>query len=71
MTNNTSGINTEIKVNGQKIEAVTSFKCLSSAVTDEGSKPSILSRTAQTTATLTRLNQREMTGVFLSVPRYH
>ena len=55
MTNNTSGINTEIKVNGQKIEAVTSFKCLSSAVTDEGSKPSILSRTAQTTATLTRL----------------
>ena len=55
MTNNTSCINTEIKVNGQKIEAVTSFKCLGSAITDEGSKPSILSRTAQTTATLTRL----------------
>ena len=27
MTNNTSGINTEIKVNGQKPKTVTSFKC--------------------------------------------
>ena len=26
MTNNTIGINTEIKVNGQKLETVTSFK---------------------------------------------
>ena len=26
MTNNTSGINTEIKMNGQKLETVTSFK---------------------------------------------
>ena len=28
MTNNTSGLNTEIKVNGQKLETVTSFKYL-------------------------------------------
>ena len=28
MTNNTSGINTEIKVKGQKLETVTSFKYL-------------------------------------------
>ena len=28
MTNNTSSINTEIKVNGQKLETVTSFKYL-------------------------------------------
>ena len=28
MTNNTSGIHTEIKVNGQKFETVTSFKYL-------------------------------------------
>ena len=55
MTNNTSGINTEIKVNGQKLEAVTSFKHLGSVITDKGSKPEILSRTAQTTAALTRL----------------
>ena len=37
MTNNTSGINTEIKVNGQKLETVTSFKYLGSVITDEGS----------------------------------
>ena len=39
MTNNTSGINTEVKVNGQKLETVTSFKYLGSVVSDEGSKP--------------------------------
>ena len=55
MTINTSGINTGIKVNGQKLETVTSFKYLGSVITDEGSKPEMLSRTAQTTAALTRL----------------
>ena len=55
MTNNTSGINTEIKVNGQKLETVTSFKYLGSVITDGGSKPEVLSRTAKTTAALTRL----------------
>ena len=55
MTNNTSGINAEIKVNGQKLETVTSFKYLGSFITDEGSKPEILTRVAQTTAALTRL----------------
>ena len=38
MTNSTSGINTEIKVNGQKLETVTSFKYLGSLITDDGSK---------------------------------
>ena len=55
MTNNTSGINTKIKVNGQKLETVTSFKCLGSVITEQGSKPEILFRIAQTTAALTRL----------------
>ena len=55
MTNNTSGINREIKVNGQKLETVTSFKYLVSVITDEGSKPEILSRVGQTTAAFTRL----------------
>ena len=55
MTNNTSGINTEIKVNGQRLETVISFKYLGSVITDEGSKPEILSRIAQTTAALIRL----------------
>ena len=53
MTNNTSGTNTEIKVNGQKLETVITFKCLGSVVAHEGSKPERLSRTAQTTATFT------------------
>ena len=39
MTHNTSGINTEIKVNGQTLETVTSFKYLGSVITDKGSKP--------------------------------
>ena len=55
MTNNTSGINTEIKVNGQKLESVTSFKYLGSVINDESFKPDILSRIAQTTPALTRL----------------
>ena len=43
MQNNTpSGINTKIKVNGQKLETVTSFRYLGSVVTYEGSKPEIL-----------------------------
>ena len=37
MTNNTSGINKEIKVNRQKLETVTSFNCLGSVVSEKGS----------------------------------
>ena len=55
MTNNTSGINTEIKMNGQQLETVTSFKYLGSVITDEDSKPEILSRIAQKTSALARL----------------
>ena len=55
MTNNTSGINTEIKVNGQRLETVKSLKYPGSVITDEDSKPEILSRIAQTTIALTRL----------------
>ena len=42
-------------MNGQKLETVTSFKYLGSVITDEGSKPEILSRIALTTVALTRL----------------
>ena len=55
MTNNTNGINTEIKVTRQKLETVTSFQYLGSVITGEGSMPVVLSRIAQTTAALTRL----------------
>ena len=34
MTNKTSGTNTEIKINGQKLETVTSFKYLGSIISD-------------------------------------
>ena len=37
------------------LETVTSFKYLGSVITDEGSKPEILSRTAHASAALTRL----------------
>ena len=50
MTNNTSGINKETKVNGQQLETVTTFKYLGSVASE------ILSRIAQTTAALARLN---------------
>ena len=55
ITNNTSGINKEIKINGQKLETVTNLKYLGSVVSDESSKPEILSRIAQMTAALSRL----------------
>ena len=70
MTNNTSGINTEIKVNGQKLETITSFKYLGSVLNDEGSKPEILSTIAQTTAASTRLKPVWNDGNISSVPRY-
>ena len=54
MTNITSGINTEIKINEQKLETVISCKYLGSVITGEGSKPEILSRIVQTTAALKR-----------------
>ena len=69
MTNNTSGINTETKENGQKLETVTSFKYLGSVITDEGSKSEILSRTPQTAAALTRLKP-VWNDKSISAPRY-
>ena len=72
ITNNTSGINAEIKVNGEKLETVTSFKNLGSVITDEGSEPEILSGIAQTTAALTRLKPvwNDRSRVFFSFSRY-
>ena len=70
MTNNTSDINTEITVNGQRLETVTSFKYLGSVTTDEGFKPELLSRIAQTTAALTRLKSICIDKSISSAPRY-
>ena len=55
MTNNTNGISCNIRVNGEKLETVQSFKYLRAIVTDEGFMPEIRSRIAQTIAALTKL----------------
>ena len=55
MTNSANGIQREIKVKGQKLDTVTSFKYLGAVVSDDGSKPEVLSRIAQATAALTKL----------------
>ena len=44
-----------IKVKVQKLGTVTSFKYLGAVVSDDGSKPEVLSRIAQATAALTKL----------------
>ena len=53
----------------RNLEKVTSFKYLGSVITDEGSKPEILSRIAQTTAALTRLKPVWNDRGFISAPR--
>ena len=55
MTNRANGIHREIMVKGQKLGTVTSFKYLEAVVSDDGSKPEILSRIARTTAALTKM----------------
>ena len=55
MTNSANGIQREIKVKGQKLGTVTSFKYLGAVVSDDVFKPEILSRIEQATAALTKL----------------
>ena len=55
MTNNPNGFKREIKIKGQRLEEVENFKYLGAIISNEGSKPEILSRIAQTTAALSRL----------------
>ena len=55
MTNNANGISMGIRINAEKLDEVKSLKYLSTVVTDQGSKPEVLSRIAQTIAALARL----------------
>ena len=55
MTNSANGLPRKIKVKGQKLRTVTSFKYLGVIVSDEGSKPEVLSRVAQATDAPTKL----------------
>ena len=54
MTDSANGIQREKKIKGQKLGTVTSFKYLGAVVSDDGSKPEVLSR-IQATAALTKL----------------
>ena len=55
MTNNPNGFQREIKIKGQRLEEVENFKYLGAIISNEESKPEILSRIVQTTAALSRL----------------
>ena len=55
MTNNPNGFQREIKIEGQRLEEVENSKYLGALISNEGSKPEILSRIAQTTAAISRL----------------
>ena len=55
MTNNTSGISTDITIDNKRLGTVRSFKYLGAIVSDEGSKPEVLSKIAQITAAVTKL----------------
>ena len=55
MTNNTNVISTDITIDNKKLETVRIFKYQGAIVSDEGSKPEVLSRVAQTTAAVTKL----------------
>ena len=55
LTNNTNGISTDITIDNKKLENVRSFKYLGAIVSDEESKPEILSRIVQATAAVTKL----------------
>ena len=52
---NTKGINTDIKVGDVKLDTVQSFKYLGAIITDQGSKPEVIARIAQTVAAVTKL----------------
>ena len=55
MTSNPNGFQRETKIKVQRLEAVENFKYLGAIISNEGSKPKILSRIAKTTAALSRL----------------
>ena len=55
MTINPNGFQREIKIKGQRLEETENFKYLGVIISNEGTKPEILSRIAQITAAISRL----------------
>ena len=54
-TSNPNGIQNYININDHTLDTVSTFKYLGSIISEEGSKPEILARTAQGTAAMTKL----------------
>ncbi|KAK2190727.1 hypothetical protein NP493_71g00031 [Ridgeia piscesae] len=54
-TDDTYGISTDIRANGEKLDCVNRFKYVGAIIADERSKPEILTRIAQITAALAKL----------------
>ena len=55
MNNNTRRISSDMRIEGQNLETVQSFKYLGSIMADEVSKQEIMSRIAQTVGALSKL----------------
>ena len=64
MTNNPNGSQTEFNINGQWLEEVKNFKYLGAIIPNKGSKPAILSRIAQTTASKVKLMRTFILSTF-------
>ena len=65
MGNITSGISIDIRINGENLDEVDSFKYLGAVFTDQSSKPKVLYRNAKTTAALARLRPTGTIGISL------
>ena len=57
MTSNPNGIQNDININDHTLDTVSTFNNLGSIISEEGSKPDILARTAQATAAITKLKR--------------
>ena len=57
MTNSTDGISVDIRVSGEKLDEVNTFKYLGALVRDQDSKPEALWRMALTTAAPSKLKR--------------
>ncbi|GFN91925.1 endonuclease-reverse transcriptase [Plakobranchus ocellatus] len=64
MNNNSNGISAYMRISEQKLETVNKIKYLGAIVADEGLKPEILSRIAQTTAALINMGILKMCPPF-------